>query len=447
MASLEELIAIIKKEKEDSNTTYTSPWKAVLMVVLVLTIVFIHESESISAFLNREKTRIPMDETRTLLDEWRERLTNRSLCFLKDVAWIREKANIDKIREIENTFLASVSEELILFEKKGNMDLNHVHLKKVALKQDIRNPDQSKVSNTPFRTNLTEDSKATGELLNDDSSKPPDDIKPYKPLPKSELLSDKNGLTGILEAQKDKVSNPLNESMTGKVMHKDISNHPLLTKRSHLTPPYNVLMIGDSMMGGYVGIFIQQKLMESKNTRVHRKGVVSTGLAFPNYYNWDKKLEKLVKKRKANVLIVMIGTNDFHSLYSLDQKRYIRFESRKWKDEYTKTTMRLMRIARKHRLLTFWIGLPITEKRSLNPRIKAVNAIHEESASHFDNIHYIPLWKMFSRGKERFIRYIKNAKGRNVRIRTRDGIHLNYLASQTASRYVLKGMSKYIKIP
>ncbi len=447
MASLEELIAIIKKEKEDSDTTYTSPWKAVGMVVLILSLGFFYESNRISTFLSMEKSKIPIGETRTLIDEWRERLINRSLCLLDDIAYIKKKANIDKVRKVEDTVIASLSEEIILFGEDDKKDLKHVYLTQVTLKQDPGDSDPLKTNNTPFRTDLSEDKKPAEQSGSNEPSNPTRTMESHNTLSAKDLISDSNTSIGDLDAQEDHTLDPVIESPAESNIEENPITDTLLTKVSHLSPPYNVLMIGDSMMGGYVGILIQHKLMKLKGSRVHRKGVVSTGLAFPNYYNWDKKLEKLIKKRKANVLIVMIGTNDFHSLYSLDQKRYIRFESKNWKGEYTKATMRMMEIARKHKLLTFWIGLPITEKAHLNHRIKAVNAIHEESAGHFENIHYIPLWKLFKKDKGRFMRYIKNTKGRRVRIRTRDGIHLNHLASQTASQYVLKGMSKYIRIP
>ncbi|HEO65788.1 MAG TPA: DUF459 domain-containing protein [Spirochaetes bacterium] len=446
MATLEELVAIIKKEKEDGDTTYTSPWKAVGMVILILSTGFFYESDRISTFLSMEKSKIPMGETRTLIDEWRERLINRSLCLLDDLAYIKKKANIDKVRKVEDTLMASLSEEIVLFGEDNKKDVRHVYLSQVALKQDRGDSDRDKTSDTPFSNDLSE-KKPPEKSETHESSNPIQTMESHNTLSAKDLISDSDASTGGLEAQKDHPLDPLIESPSENNDKESLIADTLLTKVSHLSPPYNVLMIGDSMMGGYVGILIQHKLMKLKGSRVHRKGVVSTGLAFPNYYNWDKKLEKLIQKRKTNVLIVMIGTNDFHSLYSLDRKRYIRFESKDWKGEYTKATMRMMEIAKRHKLVTFWIGLPITEKAHLNHRIKAVNAIHEESAGHFKNIHYIPLWKMFKKEKGRFMTYIKNTKGQRVRIRTRDGIHLNRLASQTASRYVLKGMSKYIKIP
>ncbi|MDH4130020.1 MAG: hypothetical protein OEV44_14780 [Spirochaetota bacterium] len=227
-----------------------------------------------------------------------------------------------------------------------------------------------------------------------------------------------------------------------------------IKKQNLLNPPYKVLLIGDSMMAGEVGLFLERFISKIKGSKVVRKAFISTGLAYPNYFDWTEKLKQYIKRYKPNVLMVMMGTNDFSSLYSRNKKQFISFNNPSWKEEYKNEAISLMKVIYENKLIAFWIGLPIMEEKKFNiergfnnKKIKLINSIHLESSKLFKDIHYIDLWDLFKfKENNKAKKYIKTDKGRLVPIRSEDGIHLGLLASKKAVGYILEIISKFMII-
>ncbi len=480
MPSLEDLIAILSHQTEDKNTKWTPGWQGVIMVILVLTITVFYESDKMSEFLVNTKEKKMVAEDNGLLSEIEDFLLDKAIQQLAIIHEYKFKIGLGQFQIVENEVLKKLRDDPIaLFKSKLEQDktLDYVttpiadnknDIIKTALEKKLNQlpPDKTRQTDNPLTSKKQKtidkknpkpdmtDQKQAGKVANKANPKSKAKKKPLDHKSKKQQIQKANQPNNqkskklTKKSQKPKLL--IDDMKQGKPDQNKLSEK--LTKipkkkntARKLKPPYRVLMIGDSMMKGEIGRSLFRKITKTSSGKVIQKAVVSSGLAFPQYFDWVKKLKNYIRKYKPNVLIIMVGTNDFHSLYSRDRKTRININKPLWKTEYKKETLRLMKVITNNRLLTFWIGLPIMEKLKLNPRIIKINSVHQQCAAAFDNIHYINIWSLFA-NKSTIQRYLKNNKGRKVRVRARDGIHLGAYASRLVSQITIKTMTHYMII-
>lgn len=215
-------------------------------------------------------------------------------------------------------------------------------------------------------------------------------------------------------------------------------------KRRGFAPPYRFLFVGDSMVQSPLGTDLEKKLMTLKRSFVIKKGVVSSGLLRPDYYDWPKKLNKFIGIYQPKILVVMLGTNDISALYHPKRKRFYAFNSKRMKRYYRQNVRNLMQIVNNYNLKAFWIGLPATEKDEVNEKLKVINSIHKDVARGFKNIYYIKTWDLFRNEDESVKKYII-AEGRKKKIRSSDGVHYTEIGGAYAGKHIFKKIKETIK--
>ena len=109
---------------------------------------------------------------------------------------------------------------------------------------------------------------------------------------------------------------------------------------------------------------------------------------------------------------------------------------RPWVDEYARRLRPAMRVYRRGgRLL--WLTLPVPRHRFRVPIFHAVNVAIVEAARTVGGVRVLRMDRLFSpHGYRSVMRY----RGRDVRVREPDGIHLNVAGTQIAASVVAKAL-------
>ncbi len=208
----------------------------------------------------------------------------------------------------------------------------------------------------------------------------------------------------------------------------------------------NILIVGDSMISEAVGITLENNFIKKyPECKITRKGVYSTGLSRTDYFNWSNQIAEFLTKYDPDILIIMMGTNDAQSVYSKRQNKYFPFKSDGWNEEYKKNVKDFLDRIKKNNIRVFWIGLPITEKGYMNPRLKLVNKLQEDASKLYNHVYFISTWDLF-RSKNHVEQFLKEDKNRYYRIRVSDGIHLTLKGADRVVQYFLKKMTYYLNI-
>jgi hypothetical protein len=128
--------------------------------------------------------------------------------------------------------------------------------------------------------------------------------------------------------------------------------------------PHKVLLVGDSMIAEGFGPALQRRLSKNTSLQVVRKGQYSTGFVHQEDFNWASALKELILKNEPDVIIIHMGTNDPIDILDDSGKR-LYFGNDKWTEVYASRVKEFLKFASEKKILSFWVGLPITLQRHL----------------------------------------------------------------------------------
>lgn len=205
-----------------------------------------------------------------------------------------------------------------------------------------------------------------------------------------------------------------------------------------------VLILGDSMIAGGFGIFVARALAKEHGFSVRRRGKSSTGLARPDFFDWKEEAAKLVQEHEPDVTMVMFGGNDVQGLY-MGNGEWIRWPDDGWAQEYAKRVQALCDLlAPQDHQRIFWIGLPIMRPEKFRRRCQKVNTIYRAEMAIRRDAKFIDTWDVLTDDDREYADKLVlepptgGGRGKRVRVRAGDGIHLSPAGAQHLKDYVLE---------
>ncbi len=206
-------------------------------------------------------------------------------------------------------------------------------------------------------------------------------------------------------------------------------------------PKQSIVVIGDSLSIP-LGQRLEEYFSKYNDISFARRGKVSSGLARPDFFDWDKNLTEMVEKNSPTTLVIMIGTNDNKSLKRRDGK-VIAFGNPNWAKEYTRRMKHLFDIARKAnpKCRIFWVGAPIMEPKKLNTDVMRINHVIRTLCQRTPNCRYVDTWDALADDDGHFAQYATNLTGERVRLRANDGVHVTHFASKILAVRCLKAIA------
>lgn len=200
-----------------------------------------------------------------------------------------------------------------------------------------------------------------------------------------------------------------------------------------------VLMIGDSLFAGGFGLQLERAFEQKDGFVVDRRGVVSSGLARPDFYDWFEHGAQAHAEAQPDIVLVMFGGNDKQGLYMGKQSgrsRWVRpqDEDQAWDKEYRRRINALAdTLAPKDEWL-FWIGMPQMRSPKLNAHVEHVNDLFREEMALRPKARFIEIWEVLADGGE-FTEHML-VEGTRTRVRARDGVHISPAGGKKLARNV-----------
>ncbi len=205
-----------------------------------------------------------------------------------------------------------------------------------------------------------------------------------------------------------------------------------------------ILIIGDSILAGSLGRSLEQVFRRDYGYEVLRQGKVSSGLARPDFYNWEREAQRLVAKFQPHATVVMFGSNDPQGLY-MGQNQWIAWRQSGWRQEYTRRINTLCDILAPEGQPVVWIGVPVMRSPTFRARVQHINAIYHNTFSNRSNALFIDIWHALADNQGRYAETLyvtTNANGQGqphrqkIRVRAKDGIHLTSAGAGILKNYV-----------
>jgi len=188
-----------------------------------------------------------------------------------------------------------------------------------------------------------------------------------------------------------------------------------------------ILLVGDSMIAGALGLFLERSLREQFGYEVQRKGKSSTGLARPDFFNWIKEAKRQIEAfPDADATVVMFGGNDVQGLKMGRGDNWIRWQEDGWRDEYARRVTEFADLVAPNGKHLFWIGMPVMRPEKFHLRVQRVNTIFRAEMAIRPGGHFVDIWRLLADENGNYADRIRiEPDAKKVRVRAGDGIHLS----------------------
>lgn len=175
-----------------------------------------------------------------------------------------------------------------------------------------------------------------------------------------------------------------------------------------------------------------------------RLGKVSSGLARPDFFDWDRNMESLTSRFRPDAVVVMLGTNDNKPLRLADGTQ-ISFGTPEWDRAYVAKVRHLVDIIRSHNAsaTVFWLGAPVMADAELSRDLKHINALLRKTMDSQADCHYVDTWPLFAAPGGGFALSKPDVEG-GAALRARDGVHLTTAGAQALAGHCLSVMETRI---
>jgi hypothetical protein len=195
-----------------------------------------------------------------------------------------------------------------------------------------------------------------------------------------------------------------------------------------------VLATGDSMIQ-IIDSYLKQRI-GSARTRVRSDARVATGISKPSLLDWQVHAREQARHVRPDVTVMFIGANDGFPIAGADCC------GPSWIARYAARARRMMRAyARGGRGRVYWLLLPAPRGGFFREIFPAVNAALRRAVRGLDDdVRLIDLARVFTPGGR--YRDSMTIGGKTVRVRQRDGIHLNTRGASLAATLVIRALRR-----
>jgi hypothetical protein len=203
--------------------------------------------------------------------------------------------------------------------------------------------------------------------------------------------------------------------------------------------PLCVLMIGDSLLSGAIAVMFERAHYHNRSLTSELIAHPSSGLARPDYYNWQEKVEKVFSGKNYDAVIILLGTNDAQTI--VVNKEHFPFDSPGWISVYKSRLRSLLLFLKEKTYRVYWIGLPPMRSSNFHHKMMLINGIIAEVCSEHDYVTFIPNLSLLGNEKELYTDYV-TINGTLSKLRLTDGIHLTYTGGKLVADMLLESIQR-----
>lgn len=204
-------------------------------------------------------------------------------------------------------------------------------------------------------------------------------------------------------------------------------------------PSMQVALVGDSMMAVGLAPVLRRTMAAQSGVRFVRAYRSGTGLGRPDVFNWPEQYPQLIGAARPGLVICSIGANDAQN-FQLDRTVYV-FGTPAWKQVYADRVRQFARLLTRDGARVLWIGMPVMRENGFARRMASVNSLVKEVLAEFPQIVWIDPNPYIAGEGGSFQQYQRDQRGKLVRLRADDGIHL----SEDGAAYLVPAISGWMQ--
>ena len=186
--------------------------------------------------------------------------------------------------------------------------------------------------------------------------------------------------------------------------------------------PLRMVVVGDSFSQG-VGEAMS-RLVALRLVNIQSRGVISSGLTRPDFFNWQAQYADIVSRFKPDVTVVMMGGNDGQTMTTIGSKELIPLaQTDKWRSTYAERVAKFMETATEEGGKLIWVGLPPMKDLARDHSAHRLNDIYKSEADQHPGVEYLDTYRMFESPSGQYQAYVRDDNGKPQLVRASDGEH------------------------
>lgn len=208
-----------------------------------------------------------------------------------------------------------------------------------------------------------------------------------------------------------------------------IQNPALLTQPRPVDPEAKLrLWAGGDSLGEYVGNQLLFPLADTEVTSVALDYRISTGLARPDFFDWQAEIQALMAtEAPPEALVFMVGGNDDQNMLASDT--VVDVGSAAWAAEYRRRAAAFMDATATGSSHLYWIGLPPMQEDRRETISITINDILASEAADRPWVTYVDIHPLFAGPDGGYQSHRPDRAGDQRLVRASDGVHITYEGS------------------
>src|SRR5690606_8761522 len=192
---------------------------------------------------------------------------------------------------------------------------------------------------------------------------------------------------------------------------------PAVAERREVTAedPLTMYIGGDSMVGQF-GPMLDNRASQSGMVESEVVYEFESGLSRPDFIDWPQRLEQVSEELDPDVFVVYFGGNDAQAIYMPDGT-WIDFGTPEWEAEYRARVDGVMTELEDNGHWVYWMGMPVVQSQTFQPRVDLMNRLYEEAAANHPNVTFVPTAPLFTGPDGGYSEYLTNSDGDLVDMR------------------------------
>lgn len=188
------------------------------------------------------------------------------------------------------------------------------------------------------------------------------------------------------------------------------AEEPATTRPLTADNPLRLWIAGDSLAGA-LGPSLGEITGATGVVQPQFDSRVSSGLESNAIINWPDHAADEIARLNPEVIVFIIGTNDYPVGLSKDMAEY---------EQKVDTMMRILAAGDRP---VYWVGPPVLRDARMNKGAAAVNEVFGRLAPKHRSITFVDAYKVFSNADGKYAPSLPDDTGKTVNVRAGDGVH------------------------
>jgi len=159
----------------------------------------------------------------------------------------------------------------------------------------------------------------------------------------------------------------------------------------------------------------------------------SSGLASPSFFDWPEEATEEMERVDPEVVVFIIGANDSGFVRSTpvgDDGEPT------WRGFYAQLVNDMLDVLSADGRAVYWVGSPTLRDEDKNDDVRQINEVAREVVAQRDHATHVDAYELFSDSRGEYTATLPGSDGKDVRVRTGDGIHFTPAGGDLLAAYV-----------